>query len=310
MGYTVINKNNVYKITQATDSLSRFKDIREVYDYISKDMHYLGCTLDFDNEKTAKVALDYFKNNLARYEKFNLDTPEYWSCFSAQAFEEDIDERAIYANYYKFYAYLDKSQNIAALRTLLVHTSSPFVGKVIDISKEGDPKTVKVEINGEIVDMFVSMEGNNTPDYYKYELELAKNVYLYIDDIDRGLVSLPQRLGEHYGHLSKVEGNKAIYAECDVKDYYDYRDFFEGLGQPYEIGWEAVGEAWRDYGMEKAVDMLTRQLCRDFCDDVLSHVEIYEGYYNDGFSFDDGDMWVDLAFDKDWLIEWCLEGYM
>lgn len=87
----------------------------------------------------------------------------------------------------------------------------------------------------------------------------------------------------------------------------DFDSFFDGMESPYDVGWDAVEEAWKKGGYRrKAVKMLSDQLVRDFGDEALAHVKLCEDRNGDGFHFDNNEMYACLCFDKDWLIEWCL----
>lgn len=115
------------------------------------------------------------------------------------------------------------------------------------------------------------------------------------------------RHAEDYGTVGHVEGDKIIIEECVIREYYGYEYFFDGMEPIYIIGEEAFEEAWEREYKGQAEYLLRQQLISDFDDEVLDNVEIHKERYKDGFSLDDAEMFVDIAFDKKYMEEKWLE---
>lgn len=303
MGYSVLKQNNdVYKVVQANNSFAQFESAAEATNYLDHIHTRRDLILDFDDDKTAKDILNHAKYNIVRdsRHKFDLLKPEYWGCFSADDFTKDIASKHISDNYYKFFLYIDKEQHIAALSKLLDWGAAPVPGKITNFYY---PDKIEMKYGGKIITakLYVQLKEPSN-DKHKCLFKIAERTYLGYD-ADQENLTPPSLLGKHYGHLSKTQGNKAIYTDCYFKDNYNYDDFFEGTDPSDE---DAIIEIWESKCRQKAVKELGRRLVEDFGDEALAHIEIYEDYGEDGFDFDNEYIAAALCFDKRWLIGWCL----
>lgn len=308
MGYDAIRqerKGNIHlKVIQANGAFAQFESAGEVADYIDDNCADVAF-IDFDNDKTAKDILRYAGTILLKKYGIMPSDMKYWVYYPVKAFSESV--QFLYNNYHKFrvYWYMSEEQNIAAINKLVERSYMPIVGNATHLSMYcGSCGTVEFENDQSFSIFFKERPVDPSGHESKYAIKIAKDVFLSPWKVDS--LEPPRCLGGIYG-CGHVEGNKAIYSKCDVREYRGWVHFTENIGRHDS---EAFEEAWESELHKKAIKMLRDQLLDNFGDDVLGHVEICEEDGHDGFTFDSDDMLcVSLSFDRKWLTEWCLENY-
>lgn len=306
MGYSVIKHGKEdYEIIGATGSFAQFEDEEEVYSYIARD----SCEnprLSFSDDKTARAILAKISMGLVNIGFAPLYI-RYWAFVPVKVLKKISD--GAYCKYYTglFYKHyrglcyeVNDEQEHAILDILVKAADIPGVYGMSD-AVTTNLRAVST-VQGDV--RFHICRETERFDDVAYRFKIARDTFMVFPEhsgYDPTNAEPPKYLNKYSSQLLKVEGNKAIYTYC-VANYNDHDFFDDGVGG-HEMDDEELEGAWKDFYRAKAINMLTKQLISNFGSEALSHIEICEDHHRDGFDLYNGEMYVDLAFDKDWLVE-------
>ena len=212
-------------------------------------------------------------------------------------------------NYYELRNYFSKEKNIEALNAFIISGFNHVTGRITNISGNGNHIEAELKDREKFAKAEIFFQEEEPAG--KRAFKIAEKTYL-VQYVDLGDCTIPSSWG---GYDFGMLGNGEVACDCYLEDCW-WDEFFECEFDIYEVQEgeverETFETAWRDKYKKKAMNMLRKQLIKDFGEDFWVHTEMYYGspscyHINlDNFYINYDEAFFTICFDKRWFAEWC-----